>query len=411
MQQNNSLNTSDATLHAVDYLQILKNRYGIILLTFILVVLTAAVITYVMPKKYEAVAVVKINPLGTKNQVVGNGASALMTRQFFGTQFKIIESDENLRRASEMMQLPQKMQISTAETVLVLKNGLSTRQERGTDLIEISLRMVKDNREYIKPLTEAIAMAYSEMRMDRETKRRAQTRLELDKKIQKYEDIVEDYRTRLLEFSSKTGIFSLARSSGGTTDVVGRDLQMENMLYDEAVKARDELELQVKNLIGLNDETLISHVAGLNRPESAVLAVTFQQYQEAKRERAGALAQGFGENHPQVKLYDSQISILRENLDAKVRRVRDLLKILLDQAGAKVERLELSTKDAQGEAKNTAQDYTLFKTYEDEYKDSVNNLNTLRTSNVIEELQENMSIEPIEFWGYPKEPEVRLCFA
>ena len=184
MQPNNSLNTSDATLHAVDYLQILKNRYGIILLTFILVVLTAAVITYVMPKKYEATAVVKINPLGTKNQVVGNGASALMTRQFFGTQFKIIESDENLKRAAQMTQLPQKMQISTAEAVLVIKDGLSTRQERGTDLIEISLRMVKDNREHVKPLTEAIALAYSEMRMNQETKRREQTRYELDKKIQ-----------------------------------------------------------------------------------------------------------------------------------------------------------------------------------------------------------------------------------
>jgi capsular exopolysaccharide synthesis family protein len=406
MQPNNSLNTSDATLHAVDYLQILKNRYGIILLTFILVVLTAAVITYVMPKKYEATAVVKINPLGTKNQVVGNGASALMTRQFFGTQFKIIESDENLKRAAQMTQLPQKMQISTAEAVLVLKGGLSTRQERGTDLIEISLRMVKDNREHVKPLTEAIALAYSEMRMNQETKRREQTRYELDKKIQKYEDIVEDYRTRLLEFSNKTGIYSLDRYSGGSTAVVSRDLQQENMLYDEAVKARDELELQVKNLVGLDDETLISHVSGLNRPESTVVAVTFQQYQQAKRDRAGTLAQGLGENHPQVKLHDSQISILREDLDLKVLRVRDLLKTLLEQAGAKVVRLEISTKASQGDAKNTAQDYTLFKTYEDEYKDSVNNLNTLRTSNVIEELQENMSIAPLEFYGYPTEPEV-----
>ena len=406
MQPNNSLNTSDATLHAVDYLQILKNRYGIILLTFILVVLTAAVITYVMPKKYEASAVVKINPLGTKNQVVGSGASALMTRQFFGTQFKIIESDENLKRAAEMTQLPQKMQISTAEAVLVLKNGLSTRQERGTDLIQISLRMVKDNREHVKPLTEAVALAYSEMRMNQETKRREQTRFELDKKIQKYEDIVEDYRTRLLEFSNKTGIYSLDRYSGGSTAIVSRDLQQENQLYDEAVKARDELELQVKNLVDLDDETLISHVSGLNRPESAVLAVTFQQYQEAKRDRAGAQAQGLGENHPQVKLHDSQISILREDLDAKVIRVRDLLKLLLDQAGAKVARLEVSRDASKGDAKNTAQDYTLFKTYEDEYKDSVNNLNTLRTSNVIEELQENMSIEPLEFWGYPKEPKV-----
>ncbi|PQJ29371.1 GumC family protein [Rubritalea profundi] len=406
MQPNNSLNTSDATLHAVDYLQILKNRYGIILLTFILVVLTAAVITYVMPKKYEAIAVVKINPLGTNNQVLGSGSSALMTRQFFGTEFKKIESDENLKRAAELVQLPQKMQISTDEAILVLKGGLSARQERGTDLIEISLRMVKDNRQYVKPATEAIALAYSEMRINQETKRRDKTRVELAKKIQKYEDIVEDYRTRLLEFSAKTGIYSLDRSSGGATDVVRRDLQQENMLYDEAVKARDELERQVKDLVGLDDETLISHVSGLNRPESAVLALTFQQYQDAKRERAGVIAQGLGENHPQVKHHDSQISILRETLDAKVRRVRDLLKVLLEQAGAKIARLQISKDASQSDAKNTAEDYTRFQSYQDEYKDSVNNLNTLRTSNVIEELQENMSIEPIEFYSYPQEPEV-----
>ena len=41
-----------------------------------------------------------------------------------------------------------------------------------------------------------------------------------------------------------------------------------------------------------------------------------------------AIAQGLGENHPQVKLHDSQISILREEPRlAKVRRVRDLLKV------------------------------------------------------------------------------------
>jgi succinoglycan biosynthesis transport protein ExoP len=406
MQPNNSLNTSDATLHAVDYLQILKNRYGIILLTFILVVLTAAVITYVMPKKYEATAVVKINPLGTNNQVIGNGSSALMTRQFFGTEFKKIESEENLKRAAELTQLPQKMQISIADAVLVLKGGLSARQERGTDLIEISLRMVKDNREYVKPLTEAIALAYSEMRINQETERREKTRVELAKKIQKYEDIVKDYQTRLFEFSAKTGIYQMGGRSGGSTDVASRDLQQENMLYDEAMKARDELELQVKNLVGLDNEALISHVAGLNRPESALLATTFQQYQDTKRERAGALAEGLGENHPKVKLYDSQVSILRENLDNKVLRVKEVLKVLLDQAGAKVSRLEITRGKSIGDAKDTAENYTRFKAYEDEYNSSVANLDTLRTSNVIEDLQMNMSIKPLEFYAYPKEPKV-----
>lgn len=407
MQPNNSLNSSDAALHAIDYWQILKNRYGIILLTFILVVLTAAVITYVMPKKYESVAVVKINPLGSNNQILGNAQSALMTRQFFGTQFKIIESDENLKRAAELCQLQQKLQITDHDAILLLKSGLSTRQERGTDLIEISLRMVKDNREYVKPITEAIAMAYSEMRSGQEVERREQTRYELEKKIQKHEDIVEDYRNRLIQFSTDTGIIYFDRqNSGGTTDTVRRDVQQQNLLYDNALKERDELEVQVKNLIGLGDDSLISFVAGLNRAESALVTKTYEQYLEAKRERAGHMAQGLGKNHPQVKLYDARVSILREDLDAKVIQVRDLLKTLLTEAHAKVARLKKSTESSEADARATAQDYTLFTTYKRDYEDAVETLNTLRTSNILEELQENMSIKPIEFYEYPKEPEI-----
>ena len=51
---------SEAALHAVDYWQVIKNRYGVIILTLLLVFMTAAVITYVMPKKYESYAKIEI---------------------------------------------------------------------------------------------------------------------------------------------------------------------------------------------------------------------------------------------------------------------------------------------------------------------------------------------------------------
>ena len=53
---------NEASLHAVDYWQVIKNRYGIILLTLLLVFMTAAVITYVMPKKYESSATIEVKP-------------------------------------------------------------------------------------------------------------------------------------------------------------------------------------------------------------------------------------------------------------------------------------------------------------------------------------------------------------
>ena len=60
MQGTNIRNADDAP--SVDYWQVVKNRYGVIVLTFLLVFMTAAVITSVMPRKYESFSVVQVHP-------------------------------------------------------------------------------------------------------------------------------------------------------------------------------------------------------------------------------------------------------------------------------------------------------------------------------------------------------------
>ena len=53
--------SSEAKLHAMDYWQVLRNRYGVILLAFFLVFMTAAVITYILPKEYLGKVTMQIN--------------------------------------------------------------------------------------------------------------------------------------------------------------------------------------------------------------------------------------------------------------------------------------------------------------------------------------------------------------
>ena len=50
---------NEVSLHAVDYWQVIKNRYGIILLTFALVFMTVCVVTHVLPEKYQSTAVIR----------------------------------------------------------------------------------------------------------------------------------------------------------------------------------------------------------------------------------------------------------------------------------------------------------------------------------------------------------------
>ena len=63
--------------------------------------MTASVITYVMPKKYESYATIEVKP-PERTQALGNMAGVntgpTMTPQFFGTEFEKIKSRNSLSR-------------------------------------------------------------------------------------------------------------------------------------------------------------------------------------------------------------------------------------------------------------------------------------------------------------------------
>ena len=54
------LQMSEARLHALDYLQIIRNRFSIILLTFSLIFISAVAITHLLPEEYRGRATVEI---------------------------------------------------------------------------------------------------------------------------------------------------------------------------------------------------------------------------------------------------------------------------------------------------------------------------------------------------------------
>ena len=56
-----SENNHEIKLHALDYWQVVRNRYGVILLAFFLVFMTATVITCMMAKEYLRRVSVQIN--------------------------------------------------------------------------------------------------------------------------------------------------------------------------------------------------------------------------------------------------------------------------------------------------------------------------------------------------------------
>ncbi len=405
---NNNINASEANLHAIDYWQVVKNRYGMIILTFLLVLLTAAVITYVMPKMYESKVVVQINPFGQKSVTLGVGDSGrmMMTRQFLQTEFAIIKSDETLKKVDDQLKLSRRWGMSERQTLGVLSGIVNTRQERGTDLIEISVRHGK--REDVKLIADQVARSYGQRRTDTLDKRRLDSINEYKNKRRIQEDKVEDHRTRLYALSKKLRIPYHGKESrfyeGRSADANESDRATQ--AYEEAKRTKDQLESFVNSLNGLSDEDLMVTLIASGRPESAVIKADYEQLSSLKQNKNVALSGGLGPKHRTITSIDVSIREIQERLSRSVINVRKKLAEDLVVFNQNVEKLRVDTDKERGDLMLSADQKTRFGKVREDYEREQDILDAIKQAEFTETLGEGLEREPLVFHENARTPEV-----
>ncbi len=327
---------NEAALHAVDYWQVIKNRYGIILLTLMLVFMTAAVITYVMPKKYESTAVIEVkpplpgmSPLGSAMSEI-SGASR-MTPQFFGTEFEKIKSRNSLEKVVEGLQLVNRWNVDKETALTILKGVVNTQNIRGTDLISIRVRHT--NKVDARDVTEEVARAYKDYRTELETKNAERQLHELNKAVRDQEDKVEERRKVLDTIVRTKGIIYKGQDSFYNQGGVDEDLGARSALqvFHELEQEKLQLESQINSLLKYDSEQLMVYAAGLNLPDN-IIRTLYPQYLEAKRQLDGLKVNGLGNKHPTVMVAQDQIEKLKRQLDEGVLNLRATLQAQLDLA-------------------------------------------------------------------------------
>jgi capsular exopolysaccharide synthesis family protein len=165
-------NPSETKLHFLDYWRIIRIRKMVIFTVFLLVVITTAGVTYVMPKKYTS---------SVRIDVQKDVSDVAMFNQTFGgqnydpffvlTQFERIQSKEVLynvikelglrERWTQKYGLPALM--SEPEAFAVLLKIIDLRQVRNTSLIEI--RVFNDKPEEARDIAQKIAEVYRDTRL------------------------------------------------------------------------------------------------------------------------------------------------------------------------------------------------------------------------------------------------------
>ena len=359
-----SAQQNEAMLHAVDYWQVIKNRYGIILLSLLLVFMTAAVITYVMPKKYQSEATIEvkpraagISPLGVQlNELSGERA---MTPQFFGTEFEKIKSRNSLEKVVQNLELVNRWNVDKETALAILKGIVDTQNIRGTDLISIRVRHT--NKVDARDIAEEVALSYRQYRAEIESRDAENALQELNKAVRNQEDKVEERRKVLATIVRTKGIIYKGTDSFYGQTGVDEDQGARSALeaYNELEQEKRKLESQIGSLLKYDSEQLMVYAAGLDLPDN-IIRNLYPQYLEAKRQLDGFRINGLGAKHPTVMAAVDQIENMKRQLEEGVVNLRATLTAQLDLASDRLKSVEAMKDETREDAIKRgldAQDY------------------------------------------------------
>lgn len=359
-----SVQQNEAMLHAVDYWQVIKNRYGIILLSLLLVFMTAAVITYVMPKKYESSTTIEvkpriagISPLGSQlNELSG---ASRMTEQFFGTEFEKIKSRNSLEKVVQNLELVNRWSVDKESALGILKGIVNTQNIRGTDLISIRVRHT--NKVDARDIAEEVARAYRLYRAEIESRDADNALQELNKAVRNQEDKVEERRKVLATIVRTKGIIYKGADSFYGQSGVDEDQGAKSALeaYNTLEQEKRKLESQIGSLLKYDSDQLMVYASGLDLPDN-IIRTLYPQYLEAKRQLDGLRINGLGAKHPTVLVANDQIQNMKHQLDEGVVNLRATLTAQLDLAADRLKGVEIMKDETREEAIKRgldAQDY------------------------------------------------------
>jgi capsular exopolysaccharide synthesis family protein len=335
-----SSSQSEAALHAVDYWQVIKNRYGVILMTLLLVFMTAAVITYVMPKKFESTAVVQVKPSTRVGVALGNENSmtSVMTPQFFATEFEVIRAQLTLKLVVQRLGLMTRWNMTEEEALNTLRSIVDAQNVRSTDLITISVKHTgpEDARDVAKEVYEA----YKKRREDKERMALEEGMKELEKAVLDQSDVVEEKRKQRDNLLRRAPVMIRDTITGvnGSNSIQSMQSMLENQV-ENATTELAELDSTIKTIDSLNAEEVIRYAANLEAAGQELKSL-YPEYQSQDRILKGMRTQGLGPKHPTVQSQEGTVVSLFKQLQSSVVSFKDSLKLKRETKVAELEDLK-----------------------------------------------------------------------
>ncbi len=342
----------ESRLHFLDYWRIIRIRKTVIIAVFMLVVITATLVTFILPEQFASTATLKVERSGADiTEMDGNSARFNSFDPYFiQTEFEVIQSETILSRVVDVLDLNTKWgkkynegnKYKTQESMALLKNRLNLRPRRNTALIDV--QVFSENPNEAAEIANAVADTYQLWRLEkgRRLGLGGVKALEDQLKIEDEKIALVKEELDIIRVTNKISDIDTA----GTAPV----MLSESEEFRRYQSSKFEKELFYKrqkeqyDKLSAIDLTALRDVLPGFQPDSELSSLISEL--NTADQKYVALVNDLGPAHPQITGVNEQRELLNKKIDARVSGILKGLDTQVSTAKSELDGIVKAVEDA-----------------------------------------------------------------
>ncbi len=339
--------TEEGKLHFLDYWRVIRVRWVLILVAFLLVLLTAAVVTYFQPREFQSSVFVEVKSTAQNVRIFGNGDPNMPVHDptLAPTVYQVIQRTGILYPVIEDLKLQDKWakggsRPTREQAYARLRSKLDVDEVRNTDLLQISV--LSTDPQEAADIANKIVAVYQNTRVEEEREIMNRAVAGMNEEVGKQQAKTDDALKDVSRIRDEEGIVDLNPEGmeDATTAVNTMVVKQEGEVNDAETRVA-LLSTQLDQIEKLKGEDLMRMMPTL-KIEDPTIQKILPNYQDAVAQEALLLNSGLGENHPKVKALRATKTVYTRQLEEQVTIIRSALEKNL--AGARTARDELQKR-------------------------------------------------------------------
>ena len=345
--------TQETKLHFLDYWRIIRIRKTVILAVFLLVVITATLVTFILPEAYSSTARIKVERDQSDINELASGVPMGGTYDpfFIQTEFEVIQSEKILGNVIQALDLNKAWgvkyaggdRLKTTETLEILKRHITLKPVRNTSLIEITV--ISDKPDEAARIAETIAEEYQKYRLEVRT-RHGTTGIE---------SLIEDENLKEQQIAAAQTNVDRLRVELKIPDSMAGEIAPSPLLSADTLRHIESLRIESR-VDFVRQDTLLNGLKAITNLDKLVqvlptvvqdnLLGSLLEQRTIADQRLLVVEKDYGPEHPEVIKAKSSVEDLNRKITERAQGIMVGLQARVDSVGTALTNLQQEVETA-----------------------------------------------------------------